>query len=160
MSNDPSIDDLLAPFSQDALRAALQEAFRRGEDSMRTKLLFLLDAQLPSTTVPATAPAGQPESEVFSDAADDEADAHARAPRGLAREVIDLILRSGPPLSTSDIQKLAAELDQRVSSKTVYNELNRGRDKLYRLSMGRWSMINPAGSAAPRDEMRDWIGTP
>lgn len=69
-----------------------------------------------------------------------------------------MILRSGSPMPTAEIQAMATHLDERITAKTVYNELNRGKDKLYRLSMGRWSLIALQGSAEARDEMEGWLG--
>ncbi|ODT62172.1 MAG: hypothetical protein ABS77_07585 [Phenylobacterium sp. SCN 69-14] len=157
MSHDPDIDDLLAPFGQDALRAALQEAFRRGEESMRARMLSVLGA--PTAPPPKSTKSEPAPGHMFPDDASEETDAQARAPRGLAREVIDMILRDSTPLPTNDIQRMAMDLDERISAKTIYNELNRGKDKLYRLSMGRWSLVNPTEGAPSREEVEAWIGT-
>lgn len=157
MSHDPNIDDLLAPFGQDVLRSALREAYRRGEESMRARLLSVLGAP-PNASTP-TPQKTLPPGHMAPDDIADETEAQARAPRGLAREVIEMILRDGPSLPTQDIQRAATDLDERISAKTVYNELNRGKDKLYRLSMGRWSLINPTANAPSREEMEAWLGT-
>ncbi|MDP2011803.1 MAG: hypothetical protein Q8K11_16645 [Phenylobacterium sp.] len=91
---------------------------------------------------------------------EDGDDGQSRAPRGLAREVIGMILSERGALSTSDLQRLGSELDARVSPKTVYNELNRGKDRLYRLSMGRWSLIHAGGNAPTHNDLEDWLGKP
>lgn len=153
MSHDPNIEDLIAPFGADALREALREAFRRGEESMRTKMLSVLDAAPQAATSHGAPSPPSPEAQPA-----DDVGGGTRAPRGLAREVIDMILRSGSPMPTAEIQAMATHLDERITAKTVYNELNRGKDKLYRLSMGRWSLIALQGSAEARDEMEGWLG--
>lgn len=126
MSHDPHIDDLLSPFSEEALRQALQEAFRRGQDAMRSEILATLQTNI---TLPSPAPAMD---------GDDES---VRAPRGLARQVIQMILHEGGEMITQSIQDRAVELDRRLSPKTIYNELNREKGRLYRLHLGRWSLI-------------------
>lgn len=149
MSHEPDLEDLLSSVSVDAFRAALQEAYRRGEESMRRKMLLALGvhgAEIHSTH--------------FDAASEDDDDAQSRAPRGLAREVIATVLGQRGALATADLQRIASKVDPRVSPKTVYNELNRGRDKLYRLSMGRWNMINAGGTTPTDDELEAWLGKP
>ena len=125
MSHDPQLEDLLASFSEASWHRALREAYRRGQDAMRREILAALQSEVPSDT------AGQVD--------DDDG---GRAPRGLAREVIQMILHEHPNIGTGLVQEQAITLDRRLSPKTVYNELNREKGRLYRLHLGRWSLIH------------------
>jgi hypothetical protein len=124
MSHDPHLEDLLASFSEASWRRALHEAYRRGQDAMRREILATLQSEIPSQA---------------ADQVDD--DDGGRAPRGLAREVIQMILQEHPNIGTGLVQEQAITLDRRLSPKTVYNELNREKGRLYRLNLGRWSLI-------------------
>ena len=129
MPDRSDLEDLVASFNAEAFRAALEEAFRRGQAATRNEILHTLGA------TPMIEPRG---SETGDDA--------ARAPRGLTREVVTDVLRGNDPMTTQEVQELAQMVDDRVLPKTVYNELNRERGKRYTYAMGRWSLIHKPGS--------------
>lgn len=145
MTGTPDIRDLLAPFDLGAIERALLEAYRRGEAAGVAKGEALLRSRLESvlasgseagpTVAGSPGPAAQAEVELEQDGGP------SRAPRGLTREVITLILSIQDAQTTQQVQDQAVAMDARLSAKTVYNELNRERGKLYRHSLGRWSLI-------------------
>ncbi|MDP1631824.1 MAG: hypothetical protein Q8L66_10440 [Caulobacter sp.] len=162
MLDEPNLDHLVALFDTTAIRRALIEAHRLGievgEQRERDRILQAVSgapqaaraaaSETPSNIVSTTS------AENASTREDDQEKA-PRAPRGLTRELVMLVLEDAPGSTTSEIQKRAVALDQRVSEKTVYNELNRERGRLYRQSADRWSMIPTITTATVGVEEED-----
>lgn len=125
----------IGPFIQEVAR----RAFAAGQAAERQRVVDMINGggarpALQAEPRPAFVPAPPP-----AEAADDTP---RRAPRGLTKEVTDLVLSQFPEgLPLDELQQHVVELDARVSPKTVYNELMRGRRKEYRHSLGRWYKI-------------------
>lgn len=154
MADNPNIDDLALAFDAGAFRRALEEAYRRGEEAgvakgeavMRSRLEALLHGGAPAK--PTREPVDQAATGKAKDTAEEGGETASRAPRGLTREVIMMILSDKAEQTTDQIQSQAVAFDERLSSKTVYNELIRERDKLYRQTLGKWSLIQQQGASA------------
>lgn len=143
MAPQPDLSDLIATIDADAIKSALLEAYTRGvaagrqqgQEALRASVLGALGEGLAPTTATSTA-------ETAGSVVPGSEPVAPRAPRGLTREVIFAILTTEPGLTTPVIQSQALLLDDRVSPKTVYNELNRERGVLYEEVLGRWSLIS------------------
>lgn len=145
----PNLDDLIAKFGVDALRPLLLEAYRRGENAaesrLRATVLQALGAPVPFVSPDGPqvrAPAAPDAQPVILGDEDDADDSTPRAPRGLTREVVTMLLEDRPGLPTLELQEGAVMFDSRLSAKTVYNELNREKGVRYRLALGRWYLID------------------
>jgi hypothetical protein len=112
-----------------AISEAIREAYRAGEDAARSRVLEAIGAQ----TKPS-----EPRPAVFISSSKSD-DAFRRAPKGLTKEVVTTLLSQKPDgLFLEEVQELAVGHDSRLSQKTVYNELMRGRRAEYRHVMGKW----------------------
>lgn len=156
------LSDLFAGFSAEAFAAAIEEAYARGradEHALMRAIVMQAIGNEPVTPQPTThpvlgnaTPAGGIRQRFPTDnQAEDDESPGQRAPRGLTREVVTKFLKERPGLAMLDLQRLAVEFDARLSPKTVYNEVNREKDKLYRLVLGRWYLVE-AGIAEPETE--------
>ena len=70
----------------------------------------------------------------------DEAQRRQKAPKGLAEQIIRSVLSKEPNLTLPEIEERVLAADHRVARKTVYNQLNAGRDTTYRFQNHRWSL--------------------
>lgn len=114
-----------------SLRGLVEEAFRAGQASERQRVLAAIGGE---ARVPDAVPAM-----IVSPDLSKTYDTGRRAPRGLTKEVVMLVLGKHPAgLPLDVIQGLVVAHDRRVAEKTVYNELMRGRNEEYRIRDGRW----------------------
>jgi hypothetical protein len=162
MAEDFDIDDLVADAVGAAgvrLGALLDEVVRRayaaGQAAERQRVVEMINSREWIAAPDAVAahveprPAFIPEPKPPNDPLP-PADSQRRAPRGLTREVLDLVLTESPQgLPLDELQRQVVEIDSRVSPKTVYNELMRGRGKKYRSSLGRWHLIGITSDVKP-----------
>jgi hypothetical protein len=145
MASDHPLDRLIAAFDPNVFQRALLEAYNLGKDDGAAEVRANLMKVLAPDNLQVTTPA-QNRAEMEprpSEGAEDSEGSAPRAPRGLTREVVSLILETEPGLLMPEIQKKAVEIDARVSGKTVYNEINREKGKLYQQHLGRWRLITP-----------------
>ncbi|MBS0363947.1 MAG: hypothetical protein JSR98_21450 [Proteobacteria bacterium] len=156
MSEEPDLHDLVAAFDLHAVWKALKEAYRRGEEAERARVLKAIGAvPISSKVINGDTAAAAPAPAVGAAAmiSDDEDDGAKRAPRGLTREVVTKILDQDlNGLTMADIQDRAVRMDNRLSAKTVYNELNREKGKLYVVAAGRWFLMPPSGASQVRPQ--------
>lgn len=142
MSSDHPLDRLIATFDPAVFQRALLEAYRigkaDGEAEVRANLMKVLAPANLTIVTPA-------ENRSLAEA-DEAGESTERAPRGLTRQVVAAILDQEPGLTMPEIQKRAVLMDSRVSEKTVYNEINREKGKLYQQNLGRWRLVRPPPS--------------
>lgn len=128
----------IGPFIQEVAR----KAFAAGQAAERQRVVDMINGGGARPVAQAEPrPAFVPE----PPPAEPAAEAPRRAPRGLTKSVTDFVLEQfsgGLPLD--ELQEQVVTMDHRVSPKTVYNELMRGRGKDYRYSLGRWYKIGAA----------------
>lgn len=150
------LDDLLAAFDVSALRSALALAYERGrargviegQQVIRDSILRAVSA--PMESVPNSPPVQRAEVVAAAGTAAGTGDAFARrAPKGLTQTIITMVLEEEDGLPLSQIVERAMSLDERLSSKTIYNTLNLQKER-YRLEGERWFL--------QRDEASPLIG--
>ena len=170
MQDPTALDDLIAQFDPTAFQRALAEAYRRGvaagEIAARDKVLAVLapSASRPTgATIPSVPEGLSHPSPGRSEDRDIDEENAKRAPRGLTREVITLVLGDEPGLEINDLQAKVVAFDERVSPKTVYNEVNREKGRLYRERFGKWFLIKesdveaqPPSIGSPRPSVIEW----
>lgn len=133
MEHSRRITDLVEALDVSAITRALENAYLRGfqdgKEAFRKAVL----------TIAADTPADHQAESRASGA--EEFEDGKRAPRGLTRAVITGLLKQKGAMTMADIQSASVATDARVSPKTVYNELKREKDRLYRERNDLWSLI-------------------
>jgi hypothetical protein len=151
------LDDLLAPFREQEFRRALEAAFARGKacgiaeerTAVRARILLAMGDEGPT---PALQESGASFERGATSREEEAEDRARRAPKGLTREVVRLVLSDGTDGHTlQEVQQLSQMMDHRVSSKTVYNELIQHPDD-YRRFEDRWFLRSAAESGSPNPQ--------
>lgn len=113
-------DDIVAKV-QEAIRAAVQEAYERGAEDMRRRILSAATGSV--DVAPAERP--QPRLKPVGSRI------RQRAPRGLLQELVMGVLREHQGLATSDVERLVMAKNAGVALRSVAGELRRRHDVYY-----------------------------
>lgn len=136
---DEPIDQLYASISEDAEREAAMRVYAAVAAALPTGAL--MEKLLPESA--RSLP------EQFFSPVEEERESHhseqtwhlRRAPKGLTEAVLKRILTYGVSMPIEEIQKRASDIDPRVSSKTVYNQLNHADSPYERDEFHRWRLV-------------------
>lgn len=132
-----NIDDL-APF--------INAIYQRGREDARNAILIAAGSPLvtgrpvPPSLIGAGSPDGKGSPALKSPV--------RRAPRGTVPKVLDKMLTEHPGKTIAEYEELAPSYDNRISIKSVGNELRRHEHTKYRRNDdGEWFLINSDGEA-------------
>ncbi len=138
------VDPVLAQKIQALMQEVYEAGRRDGGAAMRDAIL-----KAATVPVPRNAPAHPPASK--------NTETGARAPRGLLPQVMAQAMASGEGMTEQEIMNAVADIDQRVSPRSIGGQLRRFRDTIYRQEGRRWFLLGGklagAASANPADRL-------
>lgn len=144
-----NIDDLLREM-REAVEEAYAQGYQAGADAATASILKAAQAvsgpSIPAGVAHRRVTSVQPDMVSEDDVKRLLVQIKHKAPRGLTRKVVRNVLAHGLGLPMGEIQQRAMEADSRLSAKTIYNELYRGKG-YYRDTAGRWRLLTPEESA-------------
>lgn len=121
------------------MHALLQEAYEAGRRDGGTAMR---DAILKAAEAPVSKPS-QPKL-----ALDDARNPAARAPRGSLPKVMARALTANPGATENELQAAIANIDPRISPRSVGGQLRRFRGKFYRQEGRRWFLMAQASAGS------------
>jgi len=127
------VDDIIRSLTE-KVREAYARGYRDGAAATRDRILRAAADE-------GSVRSAEPE-RVKEQLSEDGMSTSARVERGAVRVAVQSVLARKPGLSINDISKRVTALDPRITSgNSVYNELSRNENKLYRRSAGLWFAI-------------------
>ncbi|NIZ13011.1 hypothetical protein [Phaeobacter sp. HF9A] len=159
MDNDSNIEQEIIARLRQAITDAEKRGYERGvQDTMeKIQSLVMTSGMGGSSSPPPNALAidNDTQSDGFGGPVDSSQE-RQRAPKGLARKVIQRALNENPGLTPAEIEETAQDdLEKMIRASSYRNELRKGREAgLYEESDGKWFLVDKekaeeAGQASP-----------